>query len=160
YDLVAFFIKWALRISRTEADRNNLVPSLLVAICPDEEYAAWAESEDRVAERNRQYKRFKGTLHPRKNVKPGLCGLWETTVQRCWVVAKGRMAKYEPCPHCLEYDSHEELSPATRALRVLGNVQPVQEDLKRQLYAAFEHPVYDPTALEASEMPAGLKSGE
>ena len=110
---------------------------LIAAICPDDEYTAWAESESRAAERALDYKRFKGRLH-RRSIGNRLFGIWEKEVQHGWLKAKNRMGKHQSCESCREYDLHQELSPGTLALRLPCRIQPVQKELKRLVQSAAE----------------------
>ena len=59
YDLIRFFQQWAARLVVT-LNKGDWVPQLVAAICPDEEYTSWAESENRAVDRARDYKLFKG----------------------------------------------------------------------------------------------------
>jgi hypothetical protein len=136
YDIVPIFVRWALRVSPAE-NTPEAVAELITRICPDEEYAEWAESGDGAEEREARFERHESGVRLRGDAEPRLFGAWERAVQSMWDKTKGLMGKYESCPACREYDSHHKLSPATRALRLLGESQPVQDDLKRQLQAAI-----------------------
>jgi hypothetical protein len=140
YDLVPLFRDWALRAAAASTNAQELLPRLIGAICPDDQYIEWTESDRAAADRAERYDVSDGRLSRREGVEPLVFGLWETAVQQAWAVAKNRMGKYEACASCREYDAHEALSPATSALRLLGDGQPVQEDLRRQISAALsEH---------------------
>jgi hypothetical protein len=137
YDLIPFFQQWATRLVHATLNKGDWVPQLIAAICPDEEYTAWAESENRPAERARDYKQFKGRLYQRR-VGSRLFGIWEKQVQDGWLNAKNRMGKHQSCESCREYDLHEDLSPGTLALRLPCRIQPVQKELTRLIRSAVE----------------------
>jgi hypothetical protein len=137
YDLIPFFQQWATRLVHATLNKGDWVPQLIAAICPDDEYTAWAESVNRSAERARDYKLFKGRLYQRR-VGSRLFGIWEKEVQHGWLTAKNRMGKHQSCESCREYDLHQELSPGTLALRIPCRIQPVQKELKRLIQSAVE----------------------
>jgi hypothetical protein len=137
YDLIPIFQRWATRLAHAALNKGDWVPQLIAAICPDDEYTAWTESENRPAERALDYKRFKGRLY-RRSDECRLFGIWEKQVQHGWLNAKNRMGKHQSCESCREYDLHQELAPGTLALRLPCRIQPVQKELKRLIQSSVE----------------------
>ncbi|HEX3818806.1 MAG TPA: hypothetical protein VHW45_00655 [Candidatus Sulfotelmatobacter sp.] len=139
YDLIPFFQQWAIRLSDSTPQKSEWATELIAAIYPDDEYIAWAESDDRSDKRERECKRFKGRLY-RRSDRSRLYGVWEKEVQHGWVTAKNRAGKYQVCESCRGYDLQETVSPGTLALRQLCQTQPVQNELNRLIRSAVERP--------------------